>query len=207
MKKNQAPISVQEKLTDIKIVFIEKRFTVKHLSQVADRLNATIITKNKSKDKRVLFDLSNLEWVGHEELVFLSALFHHLFINKYDFFIQLRGTQKPNKRQALQIIQLWDNWNISSFVPQNEKGFRDIDRYFDIDPNYISFLKRDILKHKKSLDKTIFNGFTNITPFYSFEILPRIDEKLLSQELEDIHLLDEHTEALLMKYKSDTLFF
>ena len=209
-KKPLIPVNVQKNLLEVNVKFIEKKFSVKHLSRVADILNTTILSQtDEPHPRRIVFDLSRLEWVGHEELVFLSGFFHHLFLNEYNFYIKLKNKRPPNKRKALLLLQLWDNWEIYSFVPLNSQGFRKFDQYFDIDDRYISFLKKKILKHKKKKDylyeKRIY-GFTNITPFFPFEILPRVDEKLLTQELEKVHLLDEQTELLLSKHHSEKPF-
>lgn len=206
MKSNDDILKVKE---DNDLIFFDFEicsFSNKHLSSVADTIYKYIFKKKGSNINKYIFNLSQIEWIGHEELVFLSALFHFLQNNSYDFYIKLKGTGKKNKRQALQVLQLWNNWEIYSFLPYNNQGFLEYEKYFDIDNKYIEFLKLHILglpKINDTRNRDVY-GFTNVTPFYPFEILPNIDERLLSIELEELHSLDEYTKLLLNEYHNNS---
>ena len=151
------PINIQIVDKELRLEFTIERFSTKHLSSVANIIYENVFKTDNKKFKYV-FGLSKLEWIGHEELVFISALFHYLFNKNFNFYVNIKQNEHPNNRQALQIIHLWENWRIHSFVPYSESGFKNYNNYFDIDDSYIKFLKKHILKKQSNKnDKDIYN--------------------------------------------------
>jgi len=188
---------------DIFIPFEDKKFATKHLDKFANTV-FNVLSKIKA-DERILFDLSSLEWIGHEELVYLSALFHHLKNIEVNFFIKIRSNKEVNERQAAQIVNLWDNWKIASFVGKNSRGFPEYDKYFDIERPYIDHLKKNIL-FDENASSQIYNWY-KITPFTAFEINTEVyNEEKIGEDLKRIYNLDFTTKSLLQKYHSDTSY-
>jgi len=192
--------------TKISIVFkFNATFSSKHLSSVADSVHK-IILKNKNR-KQIQFNLSVLEWVGHEEMIYLSALFHYCFSQRLNFFIRLRAEVEPNKRQALQVINMWSNWGIRSFLPNDEYGkTENLEKYFDIDDQYILYLKKFILKIYQNQEKPNDVGFIKVIPFTRFEVDDTLNEKFLEQEIDEKMSLDKYTLNLLNEHSSSTPF-
>lgn len=119
------PIEFKEDKNDVIISFNIKKFGTKYLD-----LFSHLFYKFLNKKRRFIFNLSSLEWIGHEELVYLSAIFDQLYQNSIDFKVNLKN-QSSSFRQAKSQIYLWENWQIFSFLPKNVI-LKQIEKYFDL---------------------------------------------------------------------------
>ncbi len=186
----------------------QKKFSTKHLSGVASKIFTTI--ENQDINQRIVFDLSDLEWIGHEELVFLSGIFRYLKDRKLKFYVTLKPKEEISPRKARQIITLWDKWRIAEFVSFDATiGAARYDEYFDIDSRYINYLFSIYPElREKSTNKTpqIYSWY-RITPFYSLSAQAvNIDSVFFKQELEKMYALEKHTLDLLKENHSETPF-
>ena len=93
----------------VTIKFNKKKFAAKDLGLFADLFYKFLDTK-----RAYSFHLYNLEWIGHEELVYLSGIFDQLYKNKIEFNIKLR-CDSPSLRQIKTILFLWEKWQIFFF--------------------------------------------------------------------------------------------
>jgi orotate phosphoribosyltransferase len=119
------PIEFKEVKNDVIINFNIKKFGTKYLD-----LFSHLFYKFLNNKRRFIFNLSNLEWIAHEELVYLSAIFDQLYQNNIDFKINLKN-ETSSIRQAKSLIYLWESWQIFSFLPQNII-LKQIEKYFDL---------------------------------------------------------------------------
>ena len=181
------------------------KFGPRHLGAFAHEVHETL--KNFERDEKLVFDLSRVEWIAHEELVYLSALFHQLYSQGIAFTVQMRRErERPNERQALQILNLWEKWKIQSFVEPDEQGFYPYERYFDIDEPYIRFLRTDILKQSPQAENTLYNWY-RVTPFTTFRLEQSLDlDEYIAANINNAYQLDQVTTQLLKKYHSQTPF-
>jgi len=122
---NKYPIEFLEFKNEINIKFNIKKFGTKHLD-----LFSHLFYKFLRKKKNFNFDLSNLTWIAHEELVYLSAIFDQLYQNGISFKIKFKK-DNPTNRQIRTAIYLWENWQIFSFI-NREDILSQIDQYFDL---------------------------------------------------------------------------
>jgi hypothetical protein len=187
----------------INVSFIDPKFGPKHLDSFAYNLSTKI--KNLTSSEKLIFNLSNLEWVSHEELVYLSGVLKQLFIKKVNFYINFRSEEQLIIRQAKQIISLWDYWRIQSFVPSNSIGGFDYDKYMDIDVVYIRHLKNFIIESEGKSKFPTSRYF--ITPFTSFNFGNGDNqEQKIAEDIKRLYKLDEKTNRKLIQYQSQTPF-
>lgn len=239
-------ISFKEDSDSVSISFSQKKFATKHLDLFAD-----LFYKCLKKKKKIIFDLSSLEWIAHEELVYISGLLDQLYQNSLNFKIILKN-ENVSSRQIKTVIYLWENWQLFSFINKNEilkniDYFFDLNieseatiktiqtffnktneefesffehikynilqltnrnpyenKYFDIDINYIRFLKEKLSAIES---QEIDNYYHKVTPFVKLNIPNgNFDEGIISNNLNKIYALDEKTLQLLEKCNSNSPF-
>ena len=197
------PVTTQYMSDKILVGFKDPKFSTRQLDAFADRLYRQL--QEIPLTTTIVFNLSNLEWIGHEELVFLSAVFHELKARERKFYLQFRSVKQISPRQAAQIGKLWDVWKIHDFVPPNDKGFYDYNSYMDISDTYVSYLRTNILKDSVTGGQ-MYNWY-RITPFTHLKINRQInDEDQIAENLQHIYHLDIATNDLLNSYQSHTPF-
>jgi hypoxanthine-guanine phosphoribosyltransferase len=135
-------IYFQEQKDCIKISFDTNyhKFGTKHLDLFADGFYKFLDIAFKQK-KKFVFDLSSLEWIAHEELVYLSGILDQLYLNDIEFNIILKSENKTD-RQKKTIIYLWEKWQIFSFIDRNDI-LKNIFHYFDLN-NYSDETKKNV---------------------------------------------------------------
>lgn len=149
------PIEFIESNNNIYINFNIKKFGAKYLD-----LFSNLFYKFLKKKKKFIFDLSNLTWIAHEELVYLSAIFDQLYQNKILFKIKL-SKKNPSNRQIRTVIYLWENWQIFTFISK-ENILAQVDRYFDLSDIYSEETKKTIQLFFNQTEETINQFIENI---------------------------------------------
>lgn len=122
-------IEFKETDSKIKILFNQKKFATKHLDLFAD-----LFYNFLAKKKEFEFDFSNLDWIAHEELVYISGILDQLYANNIKFKVLLKN-DKPSIRHIKTIIYLWETWQIFSFLPK-KIILSQINLYFDLTKLY-----------------------------------------------------------------------
>ncbi|MFW5795393.1 MAG: hypothetical protein ACOCV1_07930 [Bacillota bacterium] len=211
------------------------KFGSKHLDRFAHNIWIEIEkilnlqVDERIKNKPLEFDLSKLEWISHDVLVYLTSLFRFLYNNKVNFYVQIfddknleilnsinqkkkekiRISEKEKylheiaKRKTKQTINLWEKWNIYSFLIPKNDGFLHYDEYFNVDQKKIDSLKRII---NRSDDLKIYN-WHKITPFVYFKLNFGIEnETKIHYDLNKAFELQEKAFEILDKYHSKSPF-
>ncbi len=162
---------------------INKKFSEKHI----DEFSSVVFKEIKfNKRKKINFDLSNVEWISNQNLLFLTSLWKYLIETEIDFKVKLfkDNFNEINHREAKNIIQLWEIWKVYQILPANE----DLKIYFNITSN--SSINTLIEKFDIVVDDTFFERY-GITPFITLNKIENFNDfKLLKQEIEPIYLLN-----------------
>lgn len=149
------PIEFIELSNEINIKFNLKKFGTKYFDLFSHQFY-----KFLKKKKNFTFDLSNLTWIAHEELVYLSAIFDQLYQNDITFKIKFRK-DNPSNRQIRTVIYLWENWQIFSFI-KKEDIITQINQYFDLYDIYSEKTKKTIQIFFNQTEETIDQFIENI---------------------------------------------
>ncbi len=179
------PIEFIESEKEISIKFNISKFGTKHLDSFAD-----LFYKFLKKRKLIIFDLSDLSWIAHEELVYLSAIFDQLYQNEYLFRIKLKN-DNPSNRQIRSVIYLWENWQIFSFI-KIEDILANINLYFDLSAIHS--------EETKTILKIFFNQTENTIDQFIANILYTVSNNETSKK--DHQYFDIDIEYILdLKHK------
>lgn len=148
--------------------------------------------KTKPQDK-YYFDLTQVEFIGNQELLVLSALFKS-FVNSHiefevEFFKKGIPTTHIEKRVKRQIIQFWEVWKIWQVVP-NDSYFK----YFGIDGNSVERLQLELNYFPKVSELYTRHG---VTPFVSLDFISNYKETEIQKRINPIYRLNDVVEGLL----------
>lgn len=169
----------------------DKKFTNKELDEYIDGIYRNI--KSKPFDK-YLFDLSDVEYIGNQELLVLSALFKSFAESKIKFEVLFFEPDiPPNDRVKRQIIEIWDVWKIWKTVPPHESR-----EYFGIDRNIVDRFKRELNYYPKLSEIYSRNG---VTPFVFLDYINNYSEIEVQQKINPIYRLNSVIKELLEKNK------
>ncbi len=164
------------------IIEIPKKFTELHISSFIKKLFPILNTKSD----KIVFDLTQLEYVGNQNLLLLTSLWKYLMASNIDFQVKLfkEDFNEINIREAKNIIQLWDVWKVYQILPSNDY----LKKYFNIDNNNkVNSLKT---KFKIKSDNTFFEKY-GITPFTTLNKIENFNDfKILKREIEPIYQLN-----------------
>ncbi|MDD2634539.1 MAG: hypothetical protein PHW82_03470 [Bacteroidales bacterium] len=153
---NKYPIEFSESKNEINIKFNIQKFGTKHLD-----LFSHLFYKFLKKKKNFNFDLSNLTWIAHEELVYLSAIFDQLYQNGILFRIKFKK-DNPTNRQIRTTIYFWENWQVFSFIDRKDI-LSQIDQYFDLSDIYSEETKKTLQIFFNQTDDSIDQFIENIS--------------------------------------------
>ena len=168
---------------------LQKKFTNKNLDEFIDAIYREL--KSSSFDK-LIFDLSDVEYIGHQELLVLSALFKSMAESKVKFRVLFfEPGVEPNDRVKRQIIQIWEFWKIWKTVPVHES--RD---YFGIDWKSVERFKHELNYNPKLPEIYNRNG---VTPFVALDYINNYSEIEVQQLINPIYRLNAVIENLLAK--------
>src|SRR5690606_23113440 len=110
---------------------LKEKFADKDLDKV---IHDIYMNHQANPNDKYYFDLTIVEFIGNQELLFLSALFKSLVKANIDFevlfFKKGVSTNEIDNRVKRQIIQFWTVWKIWQIVPNDSYL-----RYFGIDGN------------------------------------------------------------------------
>jgi hypothetical protein len=171
-------------------VRLSTKFTDKNLDEVINNIYINLISNPKDN---YLFDLTNVEYIGNQELLVLSALFRSFFESKIQFKVLFFHpgflSSELEKRVKKQMIEIWDVWRIWQTVPANM--CREI---FGIDDKFINSLKAELGYYPKSYEIYKRNG---VTPFVSLDFINNYSEKGIEQIINPIYRLESVIKELL----------
>jgi hypothetical protein len=176
--------------------------TIKLPTKFADRNIDDFINKihnaiNLSSEKKFHFDLTEVEFIGNQELLVLSGLFKSFIASEIEFEIEFfkKGLplQEINDRVKRQIIQFWEVWKIWTIVPD-----ADYVKYFGIDGNSVQRLQRELKYYPKLSELYSRHG---ITPFISLDYIKNYNETDVQKLIKPIYKLNSVVEELLSSNK------
>lgn len=182
-----------------KVVFKEK-FSEKYLDEFIDGFYTHFSNPNNA-ETIYEFDFSRVKFVANQELLVLTSILKMLVDNniRFKFFFLEQGVSPQiDYRKASQIIQIWDIWKIIQVVPDGK-----FDKYFDINGNFISYLKN---KYKiASGEQAIYDRY-GVTPFITLDKIENYDDRMVAEMLHSVYQLSEATAEILKKYNSELPF-
>lgn len=171
---------------------LSKKFTDKELDEFIDRIYLNFI---QSPNDKYNFDLTEVEFIGNQELLVLSALFKSFVESDVDFEVEFfkKGipTTEINDRVKRQIIQFWDVWNIWRIVPK--ETYR---KYFGIDGNSVQRLQAELNYYPKVSELYTRHG---VTPFVSLNYINNYNEVEVQKLITPIYKLNSVIEDLLFE--------
>ncbi|HEX8279576.1 MAG TPA: hypothetical protein VF540_12815 [Segetibacter sp.] len=168
-----------------------KKFADKQLDDVIDRIYRNL--KNNPSDK-YFFDLSEVEYIGNQELLVLSALFKNFAELKVEFKVLFfQPGIDPNKRIKRQIIEIWDVWKIWKTVPDYKCS-----ECFGLDGNTVKRFKKEI--NYNSERPEIYRRY-GVTPFLTLKYIHNYNERDIQKSIDQIYKLNSLIEDLLKNNK------
>ncbi len=175
---------------DIKL---NTKFTDKSLDEIINKIFSNL--KSNPRDIYV-FDLTNVEYIGNQELLVLSALFKSFIEAKIQFKVLFFHDGVPSSELELrvkrQMIEIWDVWKIWQTVPPDMCR-----ECFGIDDKFINVLKKELNYYPKSSE--IYTRY-GVTPFVKLDFINNYSEKGIQQKIEPIYRLNSAVEDILKKY-------
>ena len=168
---------------------LEKKFTDKTLDDFIHAIYNNIRIKPSD---RYEFDLSEVEYIGNQELLVLSALFKSLIDANIDFKVFFFHPEvTPSDRVKRQIIEVWDVWKIWRTVPDHESR-----HYFGVDRKLVDRFKKELNYYPKLSEIYSRNG---VTPFVTLDFINNYQEKEIQQLINPIYKLNSIIEDLLLR--------
>jgi hypothetical protein len=177
------------------IVKLPSKFADKNLDEFINKIYSN---HEKFPNDKYHFDLTEVEFIGNQELLVLSALFKSFIESNVQFEIEffkkgIPTSEIPN-RVKRQIIQFWEVWKIWKIVPSSL-----YEQYFGlINGNSVERLQKE-LKYYPKLSE-IYNRH-GITPFISLDFLNNYNEVEVQKIISPIYRLNSVIEDLLKANK------
>lgn len=169
---------------------LERKFTDKELDKFINDVYLNFMDKPKEK---YFFDLTDVEFIGNQELLVLSALFKSFIESNVDFEVEFfkkeTSTTKINDRVKRQIIQFWGVWNIYRIVPEDNYK-----KYFGIDGSSIQRLQSELNYYPKLSEIYTRHG---VTPFISLDYINNYSEIDVQKLIRPIYKLNSVIKDLL----------
>ncbi len=175
---------------------------IKLLKKFADRnidefINKIYLNHKTNPTDSYQFDLTEVEFIGNQELLVLSALLKSFKQSNIDFEVIFfkKGIfpSQINLRVKRQIIQFWEVWKIWKIVPDDE-----CIKYFGIDGNSVGRLQQELNYFPKLSEIYSRHG---VTPFVSLDFINNYDETEVQKLISPIYKLNSIVEDLLKKNK------
>jgi hypothetical protein len=167
-----------------------KKFADKSLGDFVARVYKKV--KEESKDV-YRFDLSELEYIGNQELLVFTGILKTFIDLNIDFEIQFfkKGVSIDNisDRVKKQIIQLWHNWKIWKIVPKDTYG-----KYFGVDGKTIDQIQKRLNYFPRSFE--IYDRY-GVTPFVSLEAVNNYSALQIRKQISSIYILNDATADIL----------
>jgi hypothetical protein len=175
-------------------IILPKKFTDRELDAFIDNIYNSYITNPSDK---YFFDLTEVEFIGNQELLILSALFKSFVesgvVFKVSFFKEGISTNEINTRIKRQIIQFWDVWKIWKIVPIDSYY-----NYFGIDGNSVQRLQEELNYYPKLSELYDRHG---VTPFVKLDYINNYNEIDVRGLITPIYKLNSVIEDLLDRNK------
>lgn len=175
------------------VIKLKKKFADKHLDEF---INSIYLNHKHNPGDRYKFDLTDIEFIGNQELLLLTALLKTFFESGVEFEVEFfkKGvpTSDINIRVKRQIIQIWVVWKLWKVIPND-----DYERYFGVDIKTIERLQ-DEIEYYPSLSE-IFRGH-GITPFISLQHIDNYTQSDVHKLIQPIYKLNSVIENLLRKH-------
>ena len=144
-------------------------------------------------DDKYFFDLSEVEFIGNQELLVLSGLLKSFVESniefEVEFFKQGLPTSKINERVKRQIIQFWEVWKIWKIIPEG-----DYLKYFGIDGKSVEVLQRELNYYPTMSEIYTRHG---VTPFITLDYINNYSEIDIQQLINPIYKLNSAIQELL----------
>ncbi len=171
---------------------LPKKFTDKELDEFINSIYSNF--KSVPSDKYV-FDFTEVEFIGNQELLLLSSLFKSFVESDVHFEITFfkRGvsTSEITDRVKRQIIQFWEVWKIWQIVPKESYY-----KYFGIDGNSVERLQKELNYFPKLSEIYTRHG---VTPFVSLNHVHNYNEVDIQHIISPIYKLNSVIEDLLRR--------
>ena len=169
---------------------LPKKFTDRELDEFIDSIYKNFVT---SPADNYFFDLTEVEFIGNQELLVLSALFKSFIDSgidfKVSFFKEGISTREIRPRVKRQIIQFWDVWKIWKVVPRDSYY-----KYFGIDGNSVQRLQEELNYYPKLSELYNRHG---VTPFVCLDYINNYNEIDTQGLINPIYNLNSVIEDLL----------
>jgi uncharacterized protein YukE len=171
---------------------LPKKFTDRELDEFIDSIYKNFVS---TPTDNYFFDLTEVEFIGNQELLVLSALFKSFYESDIKFTVLFYKDGTPtgeiNERVKRQIIQFWDVWKIWQIVPQPLYK-----EYFGIDGNFVQRLQEELNYYPKLSELYNRHG---ITPFVHLDYINNYNEIDVQDLINPIYKLNSVIEDLLSK--------
>ncbi len=142
------------------------------------------------------FDLSEIEWISNSGLLLITGLLKYFVANDITFELTFLSegvsTLDLPRRVAVQIVEIWETWNLYKVAPN-----ADFKKYFGIDKDSIESLKR---VHSINLTKPKIYDRFGITPFVCLEKIANYKDRDIDEILHKYHTLNEATMEIITNY-------
>lgn len=173
---------------------LPKKFTDRELDEFIDSIYRNFVSNPSDK---YFFDLTEVEFIGNQELLVLSSLFKSFIESgvefKVSFFKEGISTREINPRTKRQIIQFWDVWKIWKIVPKDSYY-----NYFGIDGNSVQRLQEELNYYPRLSELYDRHG---VTPFVNLDYINNYNEIDVQGLINPIYKLNSVIEELLEKNK------
>lgn len=181
------------------IYIFQKKFSERHIDDFATKIYKFITTSNKEK---LVFDLSGTERISNQNLLLLTAVWKYLAEKNITFKVKLfrDDFNEITKREAQNIVQLWEVWKVYQIIPNNKK----INDYFFIrNESSITTLKNKYKIHSRN---EIYNRY-GITPFIELNKIDNFkDFKVLKNIIAPIYKLNRAVFEIIKKHNCEHPF-
>ncbi|MDI1256950.1 MAG: hypothetical protein PSV16_12710 [Flavobacterium sp.] len=165
--------------------------------------NAIYINIKSNKKEKYYFDLIETEWISNQELLFLTGLLKYFIGSNIQFEINFYKKGTPiyelSERKAIQIIQVWENWQIAQIIPNYEYK-----EYLGFDPVFITNLKKE--KKINLTRAAVYKNNESITPFLILEYIKNYDELEVEKMISKFLHLNSATQEIIKNHNLDHPF-
>jgi len=175
------------------------KLPIKFTDREIDQFTNTVFTNHQKFPKaNYIFDFTDVEYIGNQELLVLSALFKSFYTSNIDFeilfFKQGIVPRQIGDRVKRQIIQFWEVWQIWRTIGNN-----DFKKYFGIESSSsIENLKSELKYYPKLSEIYTRHG---VTPFVSLDYINNYNEIDVQNIIHPIYKLNRVIETLLKASK------
>jgi len=172
------------------IIKIPIKFTDRNIDKIISDIYSEY---SKNPDEYFTFDLTEVEFIGNQELLIFSGLLKS-FVDagtEFEILFFKKGlpTSKINDRVKKQIIQFWQVWEIYKVIKTD-----DYFKYFGIDGNSVERLQSELNYYPKLSELYSRHG---VTPFTCLDYIKNYSEQEVQLLIDPIYNLNMVIEELL----------